>query len=264
MKRWPLVASFLLFIVLCASLAYWGLQLFKPPLRPVAAPPRAATEVRPEAAAALLGGATTVAAASNYQLRGVIFSGNASDSVAILSADGKPAQAVRSGMEVVPGVTVEEVHRAYVLLSEDGVAKRVELPESADDQASLGGAAPVPVRPTQAPAAAAPTPAPARTQSFPPPSPSPAPSPTPAPQQPQMQPQQQPQVPQQPQQPQQQQPVQQQQAPMPSATQTAPAAPPTVVVNPVPGTQAPATEGMPPAQVNPGSGPAAGTTVPSR
>lgn len=139
MKRLPLVASFLLFVALCASIAYWGLQLFKPPLRPVAAPPRAVqAEVRPEAASALFGPrAGNVAVASNYQLRGVIFAGTARDSIAILSADGKPAQAVRVNSELLPGVTVKEVHREYVLLSEGGTTKRVELPESAKAQGGV-------------------------------------------------------------------------------------------------------------------------------
>jgi general secretion pathway protein C len=154
MKRLPLVASFVLFIVLCASAAYWAMQLFKPPVRPVAAPPRAARpEVRPEAAAGLFGGRGSKAAvASNYQLRGVIVSGNGRDSVAILSADGKPAQAIRINTEVVPGVMIKEVHREYVLLSEDGVTKRVELPESAKGQVNVGGAAaPAPTVPAQPP-----------------------------------------------------------------------------------------------------------------
>jgi general secretion pathway protein C len=152
MKRWPLVASFILFIALCASAAYWAMQLFKPPLRPVAAPPRAATaEVKPEAAAALFGGRGSKAAvASNYQLQGVIMAGTARDSVAILSADGNPAQAVRAEMEVVPGVTIKEVHREYVLLSEGGVIKRVELPDSAKDQGNPAISSPVPVQPTPA------------------------------------------------------------------------------------------------------------------
>lgn len=147
MKRLPLAVSFVLFVLLCASIAYWGMQLFKPPLRPVAAPPKStAPEVRPDAATALFGGrAAPAQAASNYQLRGVIFSGNARDSIAILSADGKPPQAVRVDMEILPGVTVKEVHRGYVLLSDNGVTKRVELPEDAKS----GGvtAAPVPAVP---------------------------------------------------------------------------------------------------------------------
>ena len=148
MKRLPLAVSFVLFILLCASLAYWGMQLFKPPLRPVAAPPKAvAPEIRPDAATALFGGrAAPAQVASNYQLRGVIFSGNARDSIAILSADGKPPQAVRVDMEVLPGVVVKEVHRGYVLLSDNGATKRIELP----DDAKSGGvtAAPVPTIPS--------------------------------------------------------------------------------------------------------------------
>lgn len=146
MKRQTLLASFLLFILLCASIAYWGLQLFKPPLRPVTAPPRAtAPDINPDAAAALFGGRPGKAAvASNYQLRGVIMSGTPRDSVAIVSADGKPAQAARVGSELQPGVVIKEVHQDYVLLSEGGIAKRVELPEDVKVQGGLAVTSPLP------------------------------------------------------------------------------------------------------------------------
>lgn len=252
MKRWPLVASFLLFILLCASIAYWALQLFRPPLRPVAAPQQvAAAEVRPEAAAALLGGGGRSESAGNYQLTGVIFSGTPTDSVAILSSEGKPAQAIRAGSEVVPGVTVKEVHPGYVLLADNGATRRVDLPEEAAEQERPGSVSPAPVRPTQRPGAPA---APARTQTFPPTAPATSPqtapstagqtpgqqaapaagqstNPAPAPA-----------------------PTQGTQA-GPSATQTAPTAPPTVVVNPPPSpepaqdeTMQPATGTVPPAR----------------
>lgn len=167
MKRLPLAASFLLFIALCASAAYWGMQLFKPPLRPVAAPPRVAqAEVRTEPASALFGGRRgNVAVASNYQLKGVIFSGNPKDSVAIVSADGKPAQAIRVDMEIVPGVTVKEVHREYVLLSENGATKRVELPEESRGQDSPG-ISPQPTPPSMTPPPRQPIPS--RVQAAPP------------------------------------------------------------------------------------------------
>jgi general secretion pathway protein C len=147
MKRLPVVVSFLLFIALCASIAYWAMQLFKPPVRPVAAPPRAVqAEVRTEAAMSLLGGGRSqgaTAVATNYQLKGVVVAGNMRDSVAILSADGKPAQAVRADMEILPGVTVQEVHRDHVVLSEGGVSKRVELPEGAKGSGETASVAPV-------------------------------------------------------------------------------------------------------------------------
>lgn len=133
MKRLPIIASFFLFIALCVSIAYWALQLFKPPARPVAAPPQTVRQdVRLDAASTLFGGRTApVAVASNYQLKGVVMAGNAYESIAILSADGKPPLTTRVNKEVQPGVVVKEVHPTYVLLSEGGVSKRVELPEGA-------------------------------------------------------------------------------------------------------------------------------------
>lgn len=149
MKQLPLVASFILFIALCASLAYWGLQLFRPAARPVTPPPATEQmEVRVDAAAALFGGRpAAVAVASNYELKGVVMSGTKGESAVILSADGKPAMAVPVGKEMMPGVTVKEVHPTYVLLSENGVEKRVELPESARGQSDMLITAPVPTSP---------------------------------------------------------------------------------------------------------------------
>lgn len=150
MKRWPLVASFVLFVALCATLAYWAMQFFKPPVRPVSAPPPS-VQAPPniDAAAGLFGGKGSAAVASNFQLRGVIMAGNPADSVAILAADGKPAQAVRANAEVLPGVKVKEVNRRYVVLLDNGVEKRVELPE--ENQLAMGvdgaSAAPVATRP---------------------------------------------------------------------------------------------------------------------
>ncbi len=151
MKRLPVLASFLLFLALCVSLAFWAMQLFKPAPRAVMAPPSAPATVDPQVAAGLFGGQSTVAAASNFQLKGVVAAHDGHDSVAILSANGKPAQAVRQGAEIVPGVVVKEVHRRYVLVSDGGVQKRVELPESAPPSAPLAnplGAVPTRPNPT--------------------------------------------------------------------------------------------------------------------
>jgi general secretion pathway protein C len=132
MKRLPLITSFVLFIALCASVAYWAMQFFKPPLRAITAPPQTAQPApKLDAAAALLGGHSTAAVASNFQMKGVVVGNDAADSVAILAANGKPARAIRTNAEVAPGVTVKEVNRRYVLLSEGGVIKRVDLPENA-------------------------------------------------------------------------------------------------------------------------------------
>ena len=129
MKRMPLITSFILFIALCMSVAYWAMQLFNPPLRAVAVAPQS-NQPAPglEAAISLLGG-HSITVASNFQLKGVVMASNPADSVAVLVANGKKPQAVRTNAEVVPGVTVKEVQRDHVLLSERGVIKRVELPK---------------------------------------------------------------------------------------------------------------------------------------
>ncbi|MGZ5818659.1 MAG: type II secretion system protein N [Burkholderiaceae bacterium] len=132
MKRLPVFVSFVLFIALCVSGTYWATRLFKRTERPVSAPQQIArVEVNLGAAAALFGGRPASAAvASNFQLKGVVVADKAEESVAILSADGKPPQSIALNAEVMPGVTVKEVHAKYVVLSDGGVNKRVELPES--------------------------------------------------------------------------------------------------------------------------------------
>jgi general secretion pathway protein C len=139
MKRLPLITSFILFIVLSMSAAYWSMRMFKPPQRPVAAPP---PSLQPapnlDAAAGLFGGRSSFVVTSNFQLTGVIVSDKESESVAILAVNGKPAQAIRTNEQVVPGVTVKEVQRGYVLLLEGGVVKRVELPANAKAQMKVG------------------------------------------------------------------------------------------------------------------------------
>lgn len=132
MKRLPLITSFILFIALCVSAAYWGMEYFKPKQRALAAPPQAAQPApRLDAAASLLGGQSTAAVASNFQLKGVVVASDPAESVAILSANGKAAQTIRTNEEVAPGITVNEIHDRYVLVSEGGVIKRVELPADA-------------------------------------------------------------------------------------------------------------------------------------
>ena len=132
MKRTPLITSFILFIALCATTAYWAMQFIKPTQRTVSAPPQAIqAEPSLDAAASLFGSRSTSAVASNIQLKGVVVSSNPTESVAILLANGKPAQSVRVGSEVLPGTTVQEVHNGHIQLSENGVLKRVELPQSA-------------------------------------------------------------------------------------------------------------------------------------
>jgi general secretion pathway protein C len=125
-KRLPLLLSLLGLILLAASLAYWILQLYQPPQRQLAPMQHAAmADPSVDAAATVFGGQVVVATATNYQLTGIVAAGR--DSAAIIVADGSPPKALRLGKELAPGITLAEVHPRYVMLSDSGVMKRVDL-----------------------------------------------------------------------------------------------------------------------------------------
>jgi general secretion pathway protein C len=179
MKRLPLLFTLLALIFLAVSATYWGMQLYKPQQRPIAAaPPAAMPELSPDAAATLFGGQAVANVATNYQLTGIVAAGR--DSVAIVVAEGQPPKALKVGHELSPGVSISEVHPRYIMLSEGGVMKRIDLAADTKPAIALSGDAssPMPVppqmaRPSIAPAGAMPTTepqtAPGAVQSPPPP-----------------------------------------------------------------------------------------------
>ena len=171
MKRMPLLLTLLALVALSASVAYWVLQLYKPEQRPLAAAPVAELPAPAvDAAATLFGGQAMAAVATNYQLTGVVAAGR--NSVAILVADGQPAKAFPVGKELSAGVVVKEVHPRYVMLSEGGVLKRIELAVDAKPPADM--AAPLPMD------APAPPAYPQQGQPVPQQQPMPTPAPAPA------------------------------------------------------------------------------------
>ncbi|MDO8653636.1 MAG: type II secretion system protein N [Undibacterium sp.] len=139
MKRLPLLFSFFMFILMCMSLSYWGMQVFKPKVRAVVAPVIfAAFEPGIGQWGAVFGRSPiTQIAASNYQLKGVIVAAKQGDSAAILSVDGKPEQTMAIDKELSKGVTLKEVHETYILISESGISKRVDLPQTSSLPASV-------------------------------------------------------------------------------------------------------------------------------
>jgi general secretion pathway protein C len=196
MKRLPIILSLLALIALAASIAYWVLQLYQPPQRPLAAAPQAALpEPSIDAAATVFGGQAATALATNYTLTGVVAAGR--ESVAIIVAEGSPPKALRIGKEVVPGVTISEVHPRYVMLSDGGIMKRIDLPSDSKAAAAANPGGPAASAPPGEPQVSpgpvqaqepqqAETPAPAQTPSqagrpSPTPEPPQAASPTPAP-----------------------------------------------------------------------------------
>jgi general secretion pathway protein C len=159
MKRLPLVVSLLAVIALSASIAYWVLELYKPPQRPMAAISEAQMpDPSPDSGATLFGGQAQTAGPSNYQLTGVVAAGR--ESMAILVVDGQPARALAVGREVVSGVTVKEVQPKFVVLSDGGVLKRIELATDGKAGGNVAMAAPTAVPQQQSPDAPQPTPQP--------------------------------------------------------------------------------------------------------
>ncbi|WP_158229270.1 type II secretion system protein N [Collimonas sp. PA-H2] len=149
--RLPALASLALFMLLCACAAYWRMKLVEPPLPALAPPPQAeAPQIDISQAAGLFGDHGSVVA-SNYRLTGVVVAQNAAESVAILSAEGQPAQVVRVGQEVQRGTSVKEVRKTYVLLLEGGILKRLILPEHAETKPEIASAA-LPAAPALLPA----------------------------------------------------------------------------------------------------------------
>jgi general secretion pathway protein C len=137
-KRLPLLLSLLGVIVLAGSLAYWILQLYQPPQRPIAAVPHSAMPDPPiDAAATLFGGQIATANASSYQLTGIVSAGR--DSVAIIVAEGSPPKALVVGKELAAGITLAEVHPRYVMLSDGGVMKRLDLATDTKPAVAMGG-----------------------------------------------------------------------------------------------------------------------------
>lgn len=132
MKRLPIVCSFLLFLVLCASMTYWWLQWMAPATRPLIAPVAAERALPAMTAAAnLFGGSAEAVPTVQVQLTGIIMANRGGDSLAIIALPGKPSRALRVNTEVVEGLEVKQINPRSVVLSEKGVDREVRLPEFA-------------------------------------------------------------------------------------------------------------------------------------
>jgi len=127
MKRISLILSIVLFIALCVTASFWVMLLMKPETRKISAPPVQKPIADVESVAGLFGGA--LAMNTNYQLKGIVLANPADQSGAIIAVDGKPTQAFRINAEINPGVKLSEVHAAYILILDNGVTKRVDLPQ---------------------------------------------------------------------------------------------------------------------------------------
>lgn len=119
-------ANVVLIIVLCASATYWALHFSTAQQRPVSVAPTVPLRIDNAATATLFGSNSVVA--SNFQLRGIVLAQPDADSVAIIVADGKPARAVKTGGEIATGASLLHINADHILISENGMQKRVPLP----------------------------------------------------------------------------------------------------------------------------------------
>ena len=154
MKRLPLLFSFLLFLALSATLAYWSVQWTAPAPRAVSAPPKNERTMPPiSAAASLFGGRSPGSTIANVQLRGVVHSGSLSDSVAIIAVEGKSPRALTVNSEIVPGVIVKKILNKTVVVSEKGAERELSLPAfAAQESNSTMPQASIPTAPNLPPA----------------------------------------------------------------------------------------------------------------
>ncbi len=140
-QRLPALVAFVLFVALCASVAYWVLQWLAPAPRPVAAPVANERTLPPVSAAAnLFGGAAKGGGMVNVQLRGIIHAGRSTGSAAILAVDGSAPKFYRVNAELMPGVTVKAIHAKTVVLSDRGAERELPLPAFAAQEGTGGGA----------------------------------------------------------------------------------------------------------------------------
>lgn len=151
MKRIPLIISFIFFVLLCVSISYWVMHLIiNPTARKISAPQIVKPVADVDTVATLFGGAMVVD--TSYQLKGLIQANPMNESVAIIEVDGKPTKAYGFDVEVHPGSALNEVNSNYILLKDNGINKRVELPQDASSsQITAVNRPPISAQPTRSP-----------------------------------------------------------------------------------------------------------------
>lgn len=131
MKNAPKIVAGMLIACIFASGNYWFKHFSGGSTLPVGEIV-AQTEILPRISAArsLFGNRVEIVADRQYQLNGVVFSGAVAERIAIISVNSKPANVVKNGGQVDPGVTLKEVNRVYVVLSDERGEMRVAFPKT--------------------------------------------------------------------------------------------------------------------------------------
>lgn len=128
MKKISQVWSALLFILVCASLTYWGLFFMAPTSQKVSLlPENDINEVSLSEATSLFGGSSNNESRVPLILRGVILSGTPTDSVAILGIAGSAPRMIRRNAEFMPELFLQEIHTNYVMVLDHGWRREIPL-----------------------------------------------------------------------------------------------------------------------------------------
>lgn len=153
----PRLASLALFVALCALATYWVLTFSAMRTLPVPQSARVAqTEAVETGAVATLFGGSAQGGPRDVQLLGVVAEVNGGAGAAIVSMDGGPPKAVRSGAELSQQIRLVEIRQRSVVIERSGVRQEIALPVQAGAARAPAAGAPAPALPTPPAGAAAP------------------------------------------------------------------------------------------------------------
>lgn len=132
----PIASAVLLVVAICGLITYWVLTIkaSRTIPAPVGVIAQTAAPLNLEPAKALFGVAANsgAALAVQIQLAGVVSPDiPGPDAAAIVSVDGKPAEFVRVGREIAPGVILKEVHGKSIVVTRAGATEEIQLPQDA-------------------------------------------------------------------------------------------------------------------------------------
>jgi general secretion pathway protein C len=130
MKRLPLIITIILFACLCALISFGAMRAFNPKPRMLSAPVTS-TPFEPAMGqwGPVFGRDQAVQnAPSIFALKGVVYSSRVGESLALVVVDDKPGMAIAVGKEIIPNVKLMEVHPTYVVVSESGISRRIDMP----------------------------------------------------------------------------------------------------------------------------------------
>jgi type II secretory pathway component PulC len=78
-------------------------------------------------AMSLFGGSSNNESRFPLFLRGVILSGESGASLAIIGAPGSPQKLIQRDAELMPGITLQEIHAKYIVVLDHGLRREVPL-----------------------------------------------------------------------------------------------------------------------------------------